>query len=165
MTAASHRASARGAACAAHAVLMPAGPPPDATVLAFDFGTRRIGVAVGNTLVRAAHPLATIDEARGEARFAAIGALVAEWRPGVLVVGIPVHADGTEHAMTKAARRFARELAARFRLPVAAADERHTTAEAAGRLAGARAGRRGRETRDALAAQAILQGWFDERLR
>lgn len=145
---------------------MPAGvPPEETTVLAFDFGTRRIGVAVGNTLVRAAHALTTIDAERADARFAAIGALIGEWRPGLLVVGVPVHADGTGHATTRLARRFARQLEGRFHLPVATADERHSTVEAAARLAGTRAGRRGRGMRDALAAQVILQGWFDERPR
>ena len=135
---------------------------PETTVLAFDFGTRRIGVAVGNTLVRVAHPLATIDEARTDARFAAIAALVAEWQPGALVVGVPLHADGTEHAMTARARRFARQLAGRFRLPVMAADERFTTQAAQAGLARRRAGRAGRDERDAASAQLILQGWFDE---
>lgn len=136
--------------------------PPDATVLAFDFGTRRIGVAVGNALLRQANALATIDDERTDVRFARIGALVAQWRPAMLVVGIPVHADGSEHDMTARARRFARQLEGRFGLPVAHADERHTTGEASSQLAAAKAGRRGRERRDAVAAQLILQGWFDE---
>src|SRR6185312_7299756 len=85
----------------------------DASVLAFDFGTRRIGVAVGNTLTRVAHPLATI-EAADAARWTALRALVDEWRPQRLVVGLPVHADGTEHAMTVRTRDFARELQQRF---------------------------------------------------
>jgi putative Holliday junction resolvase len=138
-------------------------PVADLTVLAFDFGTRRIGVAVGNTILRTAQALATIDDERTDARFARIAALVDEWRPGLLVVGIPVHADGTDHAMTERARRFARQLEGRFRLPVAHADERYTTEEAAAQLAARRSGRRGRDERDALAAQIILQGWFDER--
>ncbi|HEX4885235.1 MAG TPA: Holliday junction resolvase RuvX [Casimicrobiaceae bacterium] len=132
------------------------------TVLAFDFGTRRIGVAVGNTLVRAAHALATIDEERTGERFARIAALVDEWQPGLLVVGVPVHADGSEHPMTQRARRFARQLEGRFRIPVREADERHTTEAAADEVRASRAGRRGRDERDAIAARLILQGWFDE---
>lgn len=131
-------------------------------MLAFDFGTRRIGVAIGSTLLRQARALATIDEERADARFARIGELIGEWQPGLLVVGVPVHADGTEHAMTARAQRFARQLEGRFRLPVEHADERHTTQEAAAQLASSRAGRRGRDGRDALAAQLILQGWFDD---
>lgn len=133
------------------------------TVLAFDFGTRRIGIAVGNTLVRVAHPLTTIDSEAGAPRFAAIAALVAEWAPGALVVGRPLDGDGSEHAMTAQAERFARRLEARFRLPVARVDERFTTRAAATRLG--EAGVRGR-ARDAaldqVAAQLILQSWFDE---
>lgn len=134
-----------------------------ATVLAFDFGTRRIGVAVGNTILRAAQPLATIVAERDADRFAAIAALLAQWQPQLLVVGIPVHADGAAHAMTVRARKFARQLAGRFGLPVEPADERHTTELAQSALAAAGAGRGGRDTRDAVAAQLILQGWFDER--
>ena len=132
-------------------------------MLAFDFGTRRIGVAVGNTLTRVAHPLATIDDEGGARRFAAIAALVDEWQPGTLVVGIPVHTDGTPHEMTARARRFARQLHGRHGLPVVEADERWTTQDAQSALdAAGRGGRRGRAMRDALAAQAILQGYFDE---
>jgi putative Holliday junction resolvase len=136
--------------------------PGETTVLAFDFGTRRIGVAVGNTLTRVAHPLATVDEDASAPRFAAIAALLDEWKPGLLVVGIPVHADGTPHAMTARARRFARQLAGRHGLPVVEADERYTTQDAQSTLAASgRGGRRGRVERDAIAAQAILQGYFD----
>jgi putative Holliday junction resolvase len=142
---------------------VPMSSPREATVLAFDFGTRRIGVAIGNTLVRVARPLATIDAQASDARFAAIAALVGEWQPDQLVVGVPVHADGTEHAMTSRARRFARQLAGRFRLPVVEADERHSTQDAGSALEFAgEGGRRGRAKRDEIAAQIILQAWFDE---
>jgi putative Holliday junction resolvase len=134
-----------------------AGP---ATVLAFDFGTRRIGVAVGNTLTRTAQPLTTIDAAADDARLAAIGALVAQWQPTFLVVGVPVHADGTPHAMTVRARRFAGVLRQRFALPVRLADERYTTQAAQSAVTGM--GRAGRAHRDEAAAQLILQGWFDD---
>jgi len=138
--------------------------PSPATVLAFDFGTRRIGVAMGNTLTRIARPLTTIAAERDDARFAAITALVEEWQPDVLVVGIPVHADGAAHAMTAKAQRFARELLRRYQLPVELADERWTTqlAQTALDEAGT-GGRKGREVRDQVAAQLILQGWLDDR--
>jgi len=136
---------------------------PDATVLAFDFGTRRIGVAVGNTLTRMAHPLVTIDDERNDERFAAIAALVAEWQPATLVVGLPTHADGSEHEMTHRAQRFARQLEGRFRLPVAMVDERWTTEAAQSVLdETGMTGRKGRAVRDQVAAQLILQSWFDE---
>ena len=136
---------------------------PDATVLAFDFGTRRIGVAVGNTLTRKAHPLATIAAERTDARIHAIAALIAEWQPGMLVVGLPTHADGTEHDTTQRARRFARQLEGRFRLPTTLVDERWTSEAAQSALAQAGiTGRKGKAVRDQVAAQLILQSWFDE---
>jgi putative holliday junction resolvase len=138
-------------------------PADDATVLAFDFGTRKIGVAVGNTLVRVAHRLTTIRDEANAARFAAIDALVAEWAPGALVVGRPLDGDGTVQEMTARAERFARQLEGRYRLPVARVDERFTSRAAATVLR--EAGMRGR-ARDAaldeVAAQMILQSWFDE---
>ncbi|MCC7114878.1 MAG: Holliday junction resolvase RuvX [Burkholderiales bacterium] len=136
------------------------------TVLAFDFGTRRIGVAVGDTGTRLAHPLATIEREREADRFAAIAALVDEWKPSRLVVGLPVHADGTPHGTTGRARRFGRQLAGRTGLPVDYADERHPTQDAASALAEAGVtGRVARAVRDRVAAQRILQAWFDERAR
>ncbi|HTI48401.1 MAG TPA: Holliday junction resolvase RuvX [Casimicrobiaceae bacterium] len=137
-------------------------PSTDATLLAFDFGTRRIGVALGTTRLGSARPLTTIDTERNDARFAAIDALVAEWKPERLVVGLPLHADGTPHDMTARARRFARQLAARYRLPVAEVDERHTSelATSALRVQG-RGGRDDRAMRDAVAAQIILQAYLD----
>ncbi len=136
---------------------------PPATVVAFDFGTRRIGVAVGNTLTRTARALTTLVQARADDRFDAIAALLREWQPGLLVVGMPVHADGAPHAMTGRAQRFARQLQGRFGLPVELADERWTTQIAQQALAGAGAGgRRARAVRDQVAAQLILQGWFDD---
>ena len=136
---------------------------PPATVLAFDFGTRRIGVAVGNTLTRAARPLATISAQSTDARFAAVAALIKEWEPNLLVVGLPVHADGAPHAMTERAQRFARQLHALFRLPVELADERWTTQMAQSMLdASGTGGRKGKAVRDQVAAQLILEGWLNE---
>lgn len=97
--------------------------------LAFDFGTRRVGVASGNALTRTATPLTTIA-AVGDARLAAIGRLIEEWRPAALVVGVPFHPDGAGHINTVRARKFGRELKARFGLPVHEADERYTTTSA-----------------------------------
>ncbi len=97
--------------------------------LAFDFGTRRVGVAVGNSLLRQAQALKTIA-AEGDVRFAAIQALVTEWRPDALVVGIPTHPDGAPHDNTRRAQRFARQLHGRYHLPVHEVDERYSTTEA-----------------------------------
>ncbi len=119
--------------------------------LAFDFGTRRVGVASGNSLTGTATPLMTIA-LQGEARMAAIGALIAEWRPSALVVGVPFHPDGAAHVNTERARRFARELRARFGLAVHEVDERYTTTAAKTATRGD-----GRADLDAVAAAIILE--------
>ncbi len=136
---------------------------PAGTVLAFDFGTRRIGVAIGETGTGIAHPLSTITARAAAQRFEAVAALVETWHPVLLVVGLPTHADGAAHAMTAQARRFARQLEGRFGLPVAFSDERFTTQAAARELhaAGAR-GRDRKAARDQVAAQLILQAYLDQ---
>jgi putative Holliday junction resolvase len=135
--------------------------PSTGTVLAFDFGTRRIGVAVGDFETRLAHPLAAISAVENRARFAAIERLMGEWRPARLVVGLPAHADGTEHAIGRLARRFAQRLQGRFGVPVALVDERLTSSEAEAmlRAAGVR-GARFKAGVDSLAAQRILESYF-----
>ncbi len=97
--------------------------------LAFDYGTRRVGVASGNTLTHTATPMRTI-EAEGASRFDAIGTLINEWRPDALVVGVPFQPDGAPHDNTARARRFARQLHGRFHLIVHEVDERYSTTEA-----------------------------------
>ena len=121
--------------------------PTPRSFLGFDFGTRRIGVASGNTLTRSAQPLRTVA-AEGEARFEAIGRLVAEWQPEALVVGVPFHPDGAAHENTERARRFARQLHGRFKLAVHEVDERYTTTEA---------GSQGARDLDAASAAIILE--------
>ena len=137
---------------------------PAGTVLAFDFGTRRIGVAVGETQTALAHPLATIAAGRDDEWLPAVAALVAEWRPALFVVGLPTHADGAAHAMTARAQRFARKLEHKFALPVELCDERFTTLSASDALS--ETGTRGAErkrVRDRVAAQLILQDYLDRR--
>ncbi|MDQ6683654.1 MAG: Holliday junction resolvase RuvX, partial [Pseudomonadota bacterium] len=112
-------------------IAAPASPSRLLTFLAFDFGTRRTGVASGNALTRTATPLTTI-EASGDALLVAITRLVDEWRPAALVVGVPLHPDGAAHVNTRRARRFARQLAERFGLPVHEVDERYSSLEARG---------------------------------
>ena len=102
---------------------------PTRSFLSFDFGTRRIGVAVGNTLLGQAQALKTVA-AEGDASFVALGMLIDEWRPDALVVGVPFHPDGAAHENTLRARRFARQLHGRFHLVVHEVDERYTTTEA-----------------------------------
>lgn len=120
--------------------------------LAFDFGSKRTGVASGNTLLGRARPLRTVV-AEGGARFATIAALIDEWRPDALVVGVPRHPDGTAHENTRRAQRFARQLQGRFGLPVHEVDERYTTTEA---LAA------GAADADAAAAALILEQFLRE---
>ena len=131
------------------------------TVLAFDFGTKRIGVAVGEFELAQAHPLATIRSERNDRRFAEIAALIDEWKPVRLVVGLPVALDGTPHAMTARCIRFANQLRGRFGLDVDYAEERLSSAEAEERLRESGYNARGaREHLDTLAAQIILQSYF-----
>jgi len=135
----------------------------ETTILAFDFGTRKIGVAIGNALTRTARPLTTIRNEASAARFAAIASLIDEWRPDMLIVGRPLHADGSKHEMTARAERFARKLSGRFGLTVNCVDERFTTVAADSELAANGVHGRDRSAaRDAVAAQLILQSWFDE---
>jgi putative Holliday junction resolvase len=136
---------------------------PQGTLLAFDFGTRRIGIAVGNTLVRHANPLTTITDEKTDARFARIGALIKEWQPGALVVGLPSNDDGTPHELTALCRRFANRLKGRFDLPTILLDERYTSLAASAQLN--KEGIHGMKQKtliDQYAAQQILQAYFDE---
>ena len=126
--------------------------PRHLSFLAFDFGTRRIGVATGNTLTRSAAPLRTVA-GKTAPPFVTIGKLIDEWRPDALVVGVPCHPDGAAHENSRRARRFARQLEGRFHLPVHEVDERYTTTEAA--AAGA-------DDLDAAAAAIILEQFLRE---
>ena len=120
--------------------------------LSFDFGTRRVGVASGNTLLGSAQALCTVA-AEGDARFGPIAKLIAEWQPDALVVGVPFHPDGAAHENTLRARRFARQLHGRFGLLVHEVDERYTTTEALSE---------GAADADAAAAAIILNQYLRE---
>ena len=136
-------------------------------VLAFDYGLRRIGIACGDTVSRTAAPLAALPVKLGVPRWEAIAALLREWQPSLLVVGLPYNVDGSDSAMTVAARGFAAALARRFRLQAVLIDERYSSMEAEERLKAARATgvRRRRVVKadvDAAAACVILERWFTE---
>jgi putative Holliday junction resolvase len=122
------------------------------TLLAFDFGVKRIGVAIGNTMLCQAEPLKVINAIDNDTRFAAIQKLLDEWTPARLIVGLPMHPDGNEHEMTARARRFANQLNGRFNLPVELVDERYSSA-----VISAKRG----EIIDDRAAAIILQQYFD----
>jgi putative pre-16S rRNA nuclease len=136
---------------------------PQGTLLAFDFGTKRIGIAIGNSLTATARPLTTLHEEKNNARFTAIEQLIREWQPSALVVGLPCNDDGTPHEMTQLCRRFANRLKGRFKLPVILVDERYTSAAASSELDAAGVhGIRQKPLLDQVAAQQILQAYFEE---
>ena len=130
-------------------------------MLAFDFGEKRIGVAVGDIGVGIAHPLATVHAEDNATRFSVIGKLVDEWRPGRFVVGLPMHADGTEHETSRLARRFAQRLEGRFGVPATLVDERLTSRAAETRLRESGiTGHKLEQSLDAAAACEILAAFF-----
>ena len=118
------------------------------TILAFDFGEKRIGVAVGNTITKTAEALKIIQEKNQDEKFKAIEPLIQEWQPQLLVVGLPTHPDGAEHEMTLKAKRFGNQLHGRFQKEVVWVDERYTSVSV-------------QDGNDALAAQLILQQYLD----
>ncbi|MGK5033896.1 Holliday junction resolvase RuvX [Janthinobacterium sp. LB3P118] len=122
------------------------------TILAFDFGLKRIGVAIGNSMICQAKPLSVITATANEPKFAAIDSLIKEWGASRIVVGLPSHPDGTEHEMSARCRRFANQVHGRFNLPVDLVDERYSSAVIAAK--------RG-EVIDDRAAAIILQQYFD----
>jgi putative Holliday junction resolvase len=118
------------------------------TILAFDFGEKRIGVAVGNTITKTSEPLKIIQEKNQQDKFEAIEKLIQEWQPQLLVVGLPTHPDGAEHEMTQKAKRFGNQLHGRFQKEIIWVDERYTSVSV-------------EDGNDALAAQLILQQYLD----
>lgn len=132
------------------------------TVLCFDFGEQRIGVAVGEHMLASANPLTTISSESNDVRFEVIGKLIDEWQPKLLVVGLPLNVDGSAHSMTQLCKKFARRLNGRFNLPVMLIDERYSSIEASEKLitAGIK-GRAQKERLDQVAAQGILQSYFN----
>lgn len=139
--------------------------PEQQLLLGFDFGTRQIGVAVGQTLTRQARPLCNLKARDGIPQWEQIEALLAEWQPQALVVGLPLNMDGSPSDMSLRAKKFANRLHGRYGLPVYTHDERLTTFEAKGTRM--RQGDFSRNFRDdpvdALAASLLLQGWLEAR--
>lgn len=138
----------------------------DGTLLGFDFGTRRIGVAVGSRRLGSARALTTLDCAKGP-NWDAVAQLIDEWHPVALVVGVPLTLDGEAQPATTGAQRFIRQLQARYGLPVHAADERMSSMEAQSQLRERRvSGQRRRRVQDAdidsTAAKLILEHWLGE---
>ncbi len=125
----------------------------EGTVLAFDFGLKRIGVAVGNTFLRQAEALSIIHAPTNDGKFADISKLIEKWQPVLCVVGLPMHPDGADNEMTQRCKRFANQLNGRFNLPAVLVDERYSSAV----LSSSRG-----EFIDDDAAALILQQYFDE---
>ena len=125
------------------------------TILAFDYGTRRIGVAVGNTEIRVSQALKTVAASNADDLFQEIDSLLKDWQPDQLVLGLPTHPDGTEHEMTQKARRFGNQLQGRFHLPVIWVDERYTSAVLEGDP-------EMQDNLDAHSAALILEQYFAE---
>lgn len=131
------------------------------TLLGFDYGTKRIGVAVGQNVTHSVTPLTTLHSKNDKPDWDAIGKLIAEWQPDRLVVGLPLHLDGSVQALTERVQRFGNQLKGRYNLPVELVDERLTSHEAETELA-ARGGKTAKADIDALAAALILQSWLDQ---
>jgi putative Holliday junction resolvase len=129
------------------------------TLLGFDYGKLRIGIAVGQDITGTATALCTLDCPDGRPDWDRISGLIAEWSPASLVVGLPLHADGSDSATTRAARSFAGELETRYQLPVYAMDE-HLSSHAAKELQREMPGKN-TDRIDAIAARIILQNWLD----
>jgi putative Holliday junction resolvase len=129
------------------------------TVLAFDFGQKRTGVALGNTLTGGARPIGTIETSENDKRFERVAQLIDEWRPDLLVVGLPLGNDGAETPIAKRARRFGQQLNGRFGLPVKFVDERYSSAVVEDAI---KPGRGDKAAVDAAAAAVILQAWLDQ---
>lgn len=140
-------------------------PQIEGTVLAFDFGEKRIGVAVGETAIKSAHAHCTIDSEVNTIRFNEISRLITDWKPSLLIVGLPTYLDGKAHQLTHLAKKFAQRLEGRFNMPVILVDERLSSAEASQHLTDVGIkGRKQKDMIDAVAAQVILQSYFDSQL-
>lgn len=133
------------------------------TILGFDFGMKNIGIAVGQELTHTANPLTAIKARDGIPDWEHIRKLLDEWKPQLLIVGLPLNMDGTEQDMTAAARRFGNRLHGRFNIPVEWQDERLTTYEALDQMGiRSKMDTRQRSDVDQLSAQLILQSWLNQ---
>lgn len=128
------------------------------TLLGFDYGSRKIGVAIGQRLTGTANPLTTLRAVKNQPDWQRIGQLVEEWHPDALIVGLPIQMNGTDAEMAAPARRFARQLHGRFKLPVHMIDEKLTSREAWSRIGGKAI--KDVAQIDAMAAKLILETWF-----
>ena len=131
------------------------------TILGFDFGTKRIGIAIGQEITGTVNPLTTVTAIKHKPDWNSISKIIAEWQPDLLVVGLPLHMDGTEQEMTQAARRFANQLNGRYQIPIALMDERLSSNEAESIL-NEQSGFHDKAQIDMISAQLILQSWMSQ---
>ena len=129
------------------------------TILGFDFGTKRIGIAIGQEVTGTANPLITITAVKHKPDWESISKIINEWQPDLFVVGLPVHMDGSEQDMTQSARRFSNQLNGRYQIPVALMDERLSSNEAESILK-EQSGFTDKAQIDMMSAQLILQSWM-----
>jgi putative Holliday junction resolvase len=133
------------------------------TVLGFDFGEQRIGVASGQTLTNSATPLITLNAVNQKPDWQAIEKLIVEWQPDALIVGIPTYLDGSESDMTRRAQRFSRQLEGRFKLPIYTVNESLTSFEAEQTLKkNKKIGQHNKQEIDKMAAAIIVQSWLEQ---
>lgn len=133
------------------------------TILGFDFGTKRIGIAIGQEVTGTANPLTTVTAVKNKPDWESISKIIEEWQPDLLVVGLPLHMDGTEQPMTQAARRFSNQLNGRYQIPIALMDERLSSNEAESilnELSDSRSLFQDKTQIDMISAQLILQSWM-----
>jgi len=130
------------------------------TILGFDFGTKRIGIAIGQEVTGTVNPLTTVTAVKHKPDWESISKIIAEWQPDLLVVGLPLHMDGTEQPMTQAARRFSNQLNGRYQIPIALMDERLSSDEAESILNERSGSFQDKAQIDMISAQLILQSWM-----
>jgi putative Holliday junction resolvase len=131
-------------------------------LIGFDYGSKRIGVAVGQNFTATARPLAIVRVKNQQIDWIHISALIQEWQPEALIVGLPQHADGSECLTTIAVQNFTKQLKKRYKLPVHYIDERLSSIAAAERISAKNGNKKGKEILDAVAAQIILETWFSD---
>ena len=133
------------------------------TILGFDFGTKRIGIAIAQEVTGTSNPLITVTAVKHKPDWDSISKIIEEWQPDLLVIGLPLHMDGTEQDMTQAARRFSNQLNGRYQIPIALMDERLSSNEAESILneqSSTRSHYQNKAQIDMISAQLILQSWM-----
>lgn len=136
------------------------------TILGFDFGTKRIGIAIGQEVTGTVNPLTTVSAIKHKPDWDSISKIITEWQPDLLVVGLPLHMDGTEQEMTQAARRFSNQLNGRYQIPIALMDERLSSNEAESIIKEQSSSRDSlfpdKAQIDMISAQLILESWMSQ---